>query len=195
MNFIEESFLDEVDVCDQIIDYYKRYDNKHCGTVSGKVSPTNDQHVKKCTQISVHLGEMLKDDHLFRYFCMLEKSLTKYKQKYSFVDFYTPWQIVEKINIQYYKPGEAFYAYHTERASNLEPYSSRHLVFMTYLNDVYDGGETEFYYQKLKVTPQKGKTLIWPVDWTHTHRGIPSYTEEKYILTGWFSFITKETSS
>ena len=31
---------------------------------------------------------------------------------------------------------------------------------MTYLNDIKDGGETEFYYQKLKVKPEKGLTLI-----------------------------------
>ena len=64
----------------------------------------------------------------------------------------------------------------------------RHLVWMTYLNDIEEGGETEFYYQKLKVKPRKGLTLIWPVDWTHTHRGIGATEEEKIILTGWFSF-------
>jgi hypothetical protein len=60
---------------------------------------------------------------------------------------------------------------------------------MTYLNDVNDDGETEFYYQNLKIKPQKGKTVIWPADWTHTHRGITSPTQEKYIITGWFNFI------
>ena len=60
---------------------------------------------------------------------------------------------------------------------------------MTYLNDVTDDGETEFYYQKIKVKPQKGLTLIWPADWTHTHRGNTSKTQDKYIITGWYSFI------
>ena len=45
---------------------------------------------------------------------------------------------------------------------------------MTYLNDVSDGGETEFYYQKLKVKPETGLTLIWGSDWTFTHKGITS---------------------
>jgi hypothetical protein len=65
---------------------------------------------------------------------------------------------------------------------------SRHLVFMTYLNDVTDGGETEFFYQKLKVKPEKGLTLIWGADWTFTHRGITSPTQTKYIVTGWFNY-------
>ena len=63
----------------------------------------------------------------------------------------------------------------------------RHLVFMTYLNTVDDGG-THFYYQKLKTKAKKGLTLIWSSAWTHTHRGIISKTKEKYILTGWYNF-------
>ena len=49
-----------------------------------------------------------------------------------------------------------------------------------------DQGETEFKYQKIKYKPVKGKSLIWPTDFTHTHRGIPSPTQEKWIATGWF---------
>ena len=64
----------------------------------------------------------------------------------------------------------------------------RHLVFQTYLNTVEDGGETEFIYQQYKCKAVKGKTLIWPADWTHSHRGIISPTEDKYIITGWYTF-------
>ena len=62
---------------------------------------------------------------------------------------------------------------------------------MTYLNDVIDRGETEFFHQKIKVKPKKGLTLIWPVDWTFYHRGIPSPTQEKYIITGWYCFTSE----
>jgi hypothetical protein len=65
---------------------------------------------------------------------------------------------------------------------------------MTYLNDVTDGGETEFFYQKLKIKPEKGLTLIWPSDWPWTHRGIPSHTEDKYITTGWVHFVNPDKS-
>ena len=59
---------------------------------------------------------------------------------------------------------------------------------MTYLNTVKDGGETEFIYQKLKVKPETGLTLIWGSDWPFTHRGITSKTKTKYITTGWYSY-------
>lgn len=60
---------------------------------------------------------------------------------------------------------------------------------MTYLNTVTDEGGTEFLNQELKISAEKGKTVIWPADWTHTHRGVASPTQEKYIITGWLSFI------
>jgi hypothetical protein len=59
---------------------------------------------------------------------------------------------------------------------------------MTYLNTVEEAG-TEFKFQKFKATAEKGKTLIWPTDFTHTHRGVISLNKEKYIITGWLSFI------
>ena len=59
---------------------------------------------------------------------------------------------------------------------------------MTYLNDVPAGG-TEFMYQKITIPAIKGLTVIWPSDWTHTHRGQISNEYKKYVLTGWFNYI------
>ena len=61
------------------------------------------------------------------------------------------------------------------------------LVFMTYLNDVSDGG-TRFLNQDIITPAIKGLTLIWPTDWTHTHCGQISQNNIKYIATGWFSY-------
>jgi len=88
--------------------------------------------------------------------------------------------------VQKTEPGQGYHIWHCE--SSTRAFSNRILAWTLYLNDVEDGGETEFYYQKLKVKPRKGLTLIWAADWTHTHRGIPSPTEEKYIITGWFNY-------
>jgi hypothetical protein len=124
---------------------------------------------------------------LVNYLDSLEKIIDLYVDKFNFCNATESWGITELINIQYYPPGGGFKVYHSERNGKLSTIN-RHLVFMTYLNDVNDQGETEFFYQQLKVKPQKGLTLIWPVDWTHTHRGIPSPTEEKIITTGWYGF-------
>ena len=59
---------------------------------------------------------------------------------------------------------------------------------MFYLNNVYDEGYTEFPNQEKKFQPREGDCLIWPAYFTHTHKGIVSKTETKYIVTGWFSY-------
>jgi hypothetical protein len=98
-----------------------------------------------------------------------------------------PIELGAVFNIQRYLPGEGFSTYHCERASL--KHSNRVLVWMVYLNDVTDRGETEFYYQHHFESAQQGKLVIWPSDWMYLHRGIPSPTQTKYILTGWLNHL------
>lgn len=98
-----------------------------------------------------------------------------------------PTELSPVFNMQRYLPGEGFSSYHCERAGL--KHSNRMLVWMVYLNDVTDRGETEFYFQHHFETAQQGKLIIWPSDWMYLHRGIPSPTQTKYILTGWFTYL------
>ena len=68
--------------------------------------------------------------------------------------------------------------------------SQLHRVFayMTYLNDVEEGGTTDFDNYGIKIKPEKGKTLIWPAEWTHAHTGSVLEGGKKYIITGWMNF-------
>ena len=89
-------------------------------------------------------------------------------------------------NIQKYEIGGHVNKWHTER-SHIST-SHRILAWITYLNDVEVGGETEFLYYNKKIKPEKGKTLIWPAEWTHAHTGSILKSGSKYIITGWFNF-------
>lgn len=123
------------------------------------------------------------------YMLALKTCVEKYVQTYPFASAYGVWALNSRTNIQRYPPSGGYKTYHTERTGKGEPEGSRHLVFMTYLNDVTDQGGTEFYHQNITVQPKKGLTLIWPADWTFTHRGVPSPTQEKTITTGWFNYL------
>ena len=63
----------------------------------------------------------------------------------------------------------------------------RVLVYSIYLNDIEDGGETEFLYQHVRVKPKKGRTVIWPAYFPFVHRGNPPLKEDKYIITSWLA--------
>jgi len=181
--FISGWFIQE-SICDEIIDFYQE-DNYF--PVTQGLSSSGKVNVKQKESLDKSISHITKDPRLVNYFDALSEVIKKYTEKYIWCDITESWTIVENVNIQWYPPNGGFKVFHFERNGKLVS-MNRHLVFMTYLNDVIDAGETEFYYQKLKVQPQKGLTLIWPVDWTHTHRGIPSPTQEKIIITGWYGF-------
>lgn len=132
-------------------------------------------------------------DLMMEYEDMVNRVLEQYKAFYKYshegIDAFSvsyPW------NIQKYEPSKHYSVWHCENNGRPQ-YRKRHLAFMTYLNDVTDAGETEFLYQNVKIRPEKGLTLIWPAYFTHTHVGIPSPTQEKYVTTGWYEFFDTES--
>ena len=80
------------------------------------------------------------------------------------------------------RPGEGFHEWHFENSGEV-PY--RRLVTMLYLNTVEEGGETEFLYLHRRIQPRRGRLLVFPAGFTHTHRGNPPLSNDKYILTSW----------
>jgi hypothetical protein len=185
-SFIGAWYLTDLTICDDVIAYFWKWGDR----VEGKIGVGSE--VNKAVKDSLDYivpHERFSDPAMMRYLNGLRDITTAYLQKFNASAWVDDFGITENINIQYYKPMGGFKQWHTERWGNQLPAAKRHLVFMTYLNDVHDEGGTEFFCQKLKVQARKGLTLIWPVDWTHTHRGVVSPTEEKYIITGWFSFL------
>jgi hypothetical protein len=182
-NFIAGWYLPNKDLCKNLINFFEKSNNKSEGRVG---NDKIDKLRKDSTDVSLNIS--LQEPLTKEYIKNLSLVLEKYKEMYKYVDHpHDSWGITENFNIQRYLPNQGFHAYHTERSGLID--SLRHLAFMTFLNDVNDGGETEWYYQKLKIKPETGLTLIWGTDWTFTHRGIPSKTEKKYIVTGWYSYI------
>ena len=88
------------------------------------------------------------------------------------------------LKIQKTLPTEGYHVWHIEHGGGFmnEP---RAFVFSIYLNDIEDGGETEFKKKKKRVKPKTGRIVIWPAGFPYVHRGNPPLSGEKYILTSW----------
>ena len=82
-------------------------------------------------------------------------------------------------------PGQGYHAWHSENTRH--ELQGRVVTWMIYLNDIEDGGETEFLHQEKRFKPTKNTLLLWPAAYTHLHRGNPPLKQRKYILTGWIS--------
>lgn len=183
-SFIYEYQLEDLKLCDDLINYHKNNSEyKHQGRIGNNQSIVDTNYKDS---IDVNIIPNSKVQCIIDYYKHLEIVLNHYLKKYP----YSPNNIhtLENMKIQHYKKGGGYPTWHCERMSNNPIESTRTLVFMTYLNNVDDGG-TEWFYQNYKTKAVKGLTLIWPSDFTHTHRGIISNTKEKYIITGWFNFI------
>ena len=92
------------------------------------------------------------------------------------------------IKIQKTLPKQGYHVWHVEAGDTYEQLK-RVLVYSMYLNDVEEGGETEFLYQSVRVKPVKGRIVIWPAYFPFVHRGNPPLKGEKYLLTSWLSGI------
>lgn len=177
-SFIGGWYIDE-SICDNLITYFEN--NKHRQAPGVSLLGENKK-IKDSVDIMLNPGDTLLDN----YNNALSKCVLKYQDKYPEVkEQYSFSSYTEGYNIQKYEPKAGYHKEHCER-DGLKT-ASRNLVFMTYLNTVKDGG-TIFKYQNITTKAIKGLTLIWPSDFTHTHKGQIA-NETKYIITGWFRYV------
>ena len=153
------------------------------GAIGGGV----DESQKKTTDIPIKPIQLEQEKYkIFNtYINNVVNCFNDYKEQWPFLNTIKGMEI-GTFNLQKYSPGGHFSAVHTERGSSSTMH--RVLAFMTYLNDVEEGGETSFHYYDINVQPKKGKTIIWPAEWTHAHSGGIVKQGCKYIVTGWIQF-------
>jgi|TARA_R110000796_G_scaffold184760_1_gene301309 hypothetical protein len=89
-----------------------------------------------------------------------------------------------QLKIQKTKPTEGYHVWHQEQGSTYETLP-RAFAWTVYLNDINEGGETEFLHFSKRVKPKTGRIVIWPAGFPYFHRGNPPLKGEKYILTSW----------
>lgn len=184
-NFIGCWSLNNDKICEDIINFFE--ENKilqHQGTTAKGV---NTSH-KKSTDITINPNHLSEPSHkMFKdYFEKLQECYVDYKDQWPLLKTFLKKINIGSFNVQKYMPGDHFSVLHSERTH----ISALHRVFafMTYLNNVDEGGTTDFEYYGLKIKPEKGKTLIWPSEWTHAHTGSVLKGGSKYIITGWLQF-------
>ena len=184
-NFIGSWLLD-ASLCDELINYFEENQKKHLQGITSKGSL--DLNIKNRTDISLSPKDLeSQDNQIFKlYFENLFQCYKDYCIQWPFIKEMVRNLEIGSFNLGRYLPGQHFQAMHTERSglSTLH----RLFAFMTYLNDVEEGGSTYFNHYDLNVQPKKGTTLIWPAEWTHAHKGNPIKKGCKYIITGWLTF-------
>ena len=178
-SFIEIYNVDKK-LCDDLIKYHHedtRYKSK--GSIGIKNEIKVIDRYKESTDVTFHNDTQNKT--IRELFKVLSTCVSQYTKKYS---MYYRVETEYTNVISMFPPLGGYKEVHHERTCVRN--CRRQLVYMLYLNDVTDGGGTEFVHQQIKTQAKKGNLIIWPSDFTHRHRGIVSPTQTKYIATGWF---------
>ena len=158
----------EPDFCDYLCQYVDQ---------ASQVAPRNFTHVKD-KQICLDAFSPGEAKGLMEY---VNGCLFYYINEVSYLTNFS--YISALVLLQKTEPTQGYHMFHGENINwNV---SDRTLAWMVYLNDVEEGGETEWLYQQRKIKPEKGTVVIWPGSFTHLHRGNPPMSE-KYIATGWY---------
>ena len=172
-------------LCKEIISFF---DENKTLQKQGNTTFGKDYTKKRTTDINIKPNDLKNDK--FKCFNIYIEELYK-----CFIDYQLQWPFLKSIvkdvdigsfNVQKYSKGDHFSQIHTERTGLRT--SNRLFAWMTYLDNVEDGGTTNFLHYDIKIKPEIGKTLIWPAEWTHAHSGEILNNGEKHIITGWMDF-------
>ena len=184
------------EVCSDLIELFENEERKYDGVTHGGVQ----KNIKDTKDFVIPENE----PKWYKYYHLFHNELTRNLQIYlnklnkndSFKNENQNTTIVykhfENTNIshsvfmlQRYIMNEGRYVYHNDFSIDLKNKKNRIITYLWYLNDVLEGGETDFPDLNLKVKPETGKLVLFPATWDFPHCGKMPISSNKYIVTGW----------
>jgi len=176
--------------CDSLINYFKwckdnnrTWNRDECSTLSKEDVSTTLNPMKQ-TEINFsydNLGGFIAEfNEVF-----WKNSYKQYTTKYDILNTFNN-HTIYSYKLQETEPSQGYHVWHSEQGS-LE-YSRRIAAYILYFNEIIEGGETEFLYLSKRIAAKRGRLVIFPAGYTHTHRGNPPLSGTKYIMTGWVEY-------
>jgi hypothetical protein len=195
MNIEHENFIATYDgyfsddFCDSLVSYFEWCKNNNRSfnrqemerikkDTSCVLNPSNFQEIEfSGANVNTFIGEF--NDVFWN------KCYSNYLETYSTLAEYDQ-HTIYSYKIQRTDPAGGYHIWHAEDGS--KAFSRRVGVYILYLNDVEEGGETEFLYLSKRVKAKKGRLVVFPPNYPWAHRGNPPLSNSKYILTGWTEY-------
>ena len=172
-------------ICDQLINYYNVV--KSTGQIYTRQDEEGSDKFYKDDTSTFNITptdatcEMWHEPGQLLMTTFWEKIFKLYQDEYDVLKMVKS-KKVAYLKIQETKPGQGYHMWHYETESLLT--APRLLAFSFYLNDVDEGGETEFLYQKKRIKAKRNRFALFPAHFTHPHRGNPPISNTKYMVAG-----------
>jgi hypothetical protein len=186
------------EICKDIIDFFEKQESKYEGVTFGGL----DKNIKDTFDFKIPINSKEKYfEEWSKIFFLLKKEIirniniyvkkiykpisdTNIENSSAKFNFFNKTTHFDTFLIQKYRKNVGRYVYHDDQHIDCEKNRYRVLTFIWYLNDVTNGGETEFF-GTTTINPEAGKLLLFPATWCFPHRGKIPISNDKYIITGW----------
>jgi hypothetical protein len=184
------------EVCQDIINLFESEERKYDGITHGglqkNIKDTKDfvireNEAKWYKYYKLLHDELIRNSHMYinklnenPSFQNVNQNTTSIYKHFSNLNFYHSGFMAQRYIIK-----EGRYVYHHDFAIDLANKKNRVITYLWYLNDVEEGGETDFPDINIKVKPETGKLVLFPASWDFPHCGKMPISSNKYIVTGW----------
>ncbi|MDJ0714647.1 MAG: 2OG-Fe(II) oxygenase [Prochloraceae cyanobacterium] len=179
--FVVERLLDR-DFCNHILQITEQFQLEQAGIELKKI----DTQIRSNSSLYLDTNHSLlksTNDLLLKKVGVIQKLLY---QHYGIGFFYS-----ETCTILRYEPGQ-FYKRHVDNLLLRNRFDEaskgipiRDVSIVGYLNEDFEGGETYFDRQNLKLKPEMGNVAVFPAFWTHPHQSLPVTKGVKYSFVTW----------
>jgi hypothetical protein len=178
-------------LCHDIIHLFEQDNDRYKGLTRGGLNVDTKDTMDLFISDKEHwteINEILTTElnkHIKKYLIQLNNEFNiryNYDLSYDMID--TEVLINNGFMVQKYDQNKGKYKYHNDFNTDYSSYKCRKLTYLWYLNDITEGGETEFWGNYI-IKPQTGKLILFPASWTFPHCGKMPVSSDKYIITGW----------
>jgi prolyl 4-hydroxylase len=167
--------------CAQMVDAFERSAHLHVPNGRG-----HQPGLDNSAWVELNLSRLADPAFLGFFHAQIDKYLAEYNKSLPLTLAIPPRPTIDDLRMKRYRAGSE---------ENFEPHfdsidqkCGRYLVFLWYLNDVAQGGETEFCDLGIKIFPRVGRLLMFPPYWMFQHAGRPTSSNDKYIVSTYLMF-------
>ena len=203
VNHLEKSLTDFIKPCEKLTDYIKVYDDvcseTLCRQIIDSFESQQEHHTfinrfQRPTFTEMNISQQYANkNHIWTGIQKQTQSLfveyvSKYMDELDLRPDFPAKYVFEEFRIKKYRANtDDQFSDHTD----VGDYNSarRFLVCFLYLNDVEEGGTTDFPKISHSVTPKCARMLIFPPNWMYRHAGRPVVKGKKYILGTYLHYL------
>jgi len=173
----------EPEMCKEMIDIFNDKEDEF--DTRRKSSHSWEKDYRSFIEVNISAEEPFKP-FLEEYYGRLQRVYEHYKQVTESDFFPSQFAFEDSRLKRYFNNDHDQFGWHADVGD--KPSASRYLAMFIYLNDVEEGGETEFEIDCL-VKPKCGTMVVFPPMWMYPHRGRKPISNDKYILSTYLHYV------